>query len=94
MKRSEVLRLAAHHVENNGGFACCVLMDHFSRSCERIPQFQLLRPTYAERSFRPDRDGLALVEHGMAWWDLSKAGQDARVLGLCLAAAIAESEGQ
>lgn len=86
MKSSKILRKAARMVDrgyDEGG--CCAIIDSapirtdadYERAMKR---FEMVKPRRTNTN--------------LYWWDIhSKEGNDARIIGLCLAAAIAESEG-
>lgn len=88
MKHSEALRLAAQMVEGEHTPFGCWALHELDICCNDVAAFQLMRPTNREVY---DRGGREPVHDGASWWPM---GDDSRIIGLCLAAAIAESEGQ
>ena len=98
MKSSEILREAARLVEAGEiGFGCHAIT-MAGGGCDAIAAFELLHPTYAERDLvNADSETSSgdnrPVRHGDFWWYLHDGRSDYRIIGLCLAAAIAESEG-
>lgn len=99
MKSSEILRKAARMVERGESKFACHAILAVGGDCRKIEAFQLLRPTYAERDLVNHGEGEAcstsnaLVLDGDFWWWMRYERNEYRILGLCLAAAIAESEG-
>lgn len=99
MKSSEILREAARMVERGESNFACHAISMVGGNCREIEAFQLLRPTYAERDLVNHDEGEAysssnnLVLDGDFWWWMHYGRNEYRILGLCLAAAIAESEG-
>lgn len=84
MKPSQILREAARLVERgkySGGCAAILWarVPYEDRGAAR-EYFHLLRPSKSSDSGY--------------WWDFDPQGKSARIIGLCLAAAIAESEGE
>lgn len=78
MKSSEILRKAARGVERGDYYGGCLAIDLES------PSRDYLRAHKRYAVVKPDR-----VPSNGYWW----SGRDTRIIGLCLAAAIAESEG-
>lgn len=86
MKFSEIFRRAARRIEKGrNSFCCYAIEDQYDVDLEeRIPARNYFLDIYGHRN-KPD-----IGVFGKA--DI-KANQDRRVIALCLAAAIAESEG-
>jgi hypothetical protein len=91
MKPSEILREAARRVERGASIGGCSAIywaarapNDYLRNWEARHRarefFQHLRPTK--------------VPSSGFWWSITNEGDNARIIGLCLAALIAESEGQ
>jgi hypothetical protein len=85
MKASEILRQAARLVERGEEWYGCFAIDEVAGADsigheQAMGIFKIVAP-----------DGHSL---GSFWWGASERSMDARIIGLCLAAAIAESEGQ
>jgi hypothetical protein len=89
MKPSEVLRKAAQMVERDYEYLGCLAIWHTARSCrleaETLEFFERVAPAR-----RVDGD---------PWWGNwatceKNPQKNARIIGLCLAAALAESEGK
>ena len=91
MKSSEVLREAARTIElGRGTFGCLAIADvmglyaPWKNGVADIPR-QVMA---AYRKVAPRGHNLS-----DPWWDTDERGECSRIIGLCLAAAIAEDEG-
>jgi hypothetical protein len=83
MKASKVLRIAAQRIERGLNVLGCPAVNRIQRDSDKAMHYFNL--------FKPPR-----IHHNSVWFGdwLIQENQDCRVLALCFAAAIAESEGQ
>lgn len=84
MKISEIFRQAAWFIEQDEADYCCTAIDDV---CYALVEYDTEKTAlkYFDALFKPMRNPIF-------WWDV--IDRDSRVVALCLAAAIAESEGK